>query len=118
MFENDPLMKSKQTFQHMLESSPDKFCEELRQELQYFHRTKIITLLDIYRTRVMLLPMLDVWLAYQKLTYEYLLKPHEDLLLYALRCERSLADINQMINENKYILRNSIKTMLSTLPDQ
>ncbi len=111
-------MIAEENFTNLLETSLDTFCEQLRQELQYFHRTKIITLLDIYRARMRLLPMLDVWLSSQNLTYESLLKPHEDLLLYALRCEKSLTDIKQMINENKYILRNGIRAMLSTLPDQ
>ena len=105
-------------FQKMFESSFDKFLDELRQELQYFQRTKIITLLDICRIRLRLLPMLDVWLQSRELDYESLLRMHENILLYALRNEKSLTDVAQMVNDNKYILRNSLKTLISTLPEQ
>ncbi len=111
-------MDREESFQNLLESSLDKFRDDLIQELQYFHRTKMITMLDIYRIRMRLLPMLDVWLSSQNMTYESQLKPHEDLLFHALRFERSLSDITRMMNENKYILRNGIKTMLCTLTDQ
>ncbi len=105
-----------ENFQNLSESSPDQFLDELKQELVYFQRTKIITLLDIYRIRKRLLPQLDVWLSSKNLSYVSLLKLHENLLLHALRYEESLSVITQMVNENKYILRNSLKTLIGTLP--
>ena len=104
-------------FQNLSENSPDIFLDELRQELLYFQRTKIITLLDIYRIRKRLLPQLDVWLSSKNLSYVSLLKLHENLLLHALRHEESLSVITQMVNENKYILRNSLRTLTGTLPE-
>ena len=101
----------------LLESNREEFLEELKEELLYFHRTKIVMLLDVYRIRKLLLPRLDVWLSSQNLSYESLLKIHENLLLYALRHETNLSDITQMVNENKYVLRNGIKTLMGTLPD-
>ena len=106
-----------ENFQSLSENNPEKFIDELRQELIYFQRTKIVTLLDIYRIRKRLLPQLDVWLSSKNLSYESLLKLHENLLLHALRHEESLSDITQMVNENKYVLRNGIKTIIGTLPE-
>ena len=65
----------------LLESNREEFLEELKEELLYFHRTKIVMLLDVYRIRKLLLPRLDVWLSSQNLSYESLLKIHENLLL-------------------------------------
>lgn len=110
-------MSVDENFKNLLESNPAEFLSELRQELLYFQRTKIVTLLDIYRIRKVLLPQLDVWLSSENLSYPSLLKLHENLLLHALRHETNLSDITQMVNENKYVLRNGIKTLIGTLPD-
>ena len=48
-------------------------------------------------------------------TFESLLKFREYLLLHALRHEGNLSDITQMVNENKYIFRNGLKTLHGTL---
>ena len=104
-------------FGKALDNCVDTFLSDLKQELQYFQRTKIVTLLDICRIRKKLLPMLDAWLTSLEETYESLLKFHECLLLNALRYEGNLSDITQMVNENKYIFRNGIKTLQGTLTD-
>ena len=103
-------------FDSSLENSPETFLADLRQELQYFQRTKIVTLLDIYRIRKRLLPMLDAWLDLHELTYKSLLKLHENLLFHALRYEENLSDVNKMVYENKYVLRNGIRSILEILP--
>ncbi len=64
------------------------------------------------------LPMIDIHLFSQNTKYESILKPHEDILLYALRHEKGLAAIAQLVNENKFTLRNAIKTLIDTLPTQ
>ena len=105
-----------ENFQKLLENDPEQFLSELKAELQYFQRTKIVTLLDVYRLRKRLLPMLDVWMYSEELSYESLLKLHENLLLHALRNEMNLSVVVQMINENKYIFRSGVRTLYNTLP--
>ena len=106
-----------ENFEKSLEHSLETFTIDLKEELKYFKGTKIVTLLDIYRIRKRLLPMLDVWLTSQEKSYKFLLKLHENLLFHALRFERSLSDITRMVNENKYVFRNGLKTLLNTLPE-
>lgn len=91
--------------------------EELREELRYFQKTKIVTLLDMYRIRILLLPQLERWLACKDYSYKSLLKQHETLLFHALKHESSLSDVTQMVNENKWVLRNAMKIFIGTLPD-
>ena len=45
-----------------MEEEPEYFLQELRHELTYFQRTKVLTLLDIYIQKN-LLPLLDIWLS-------------------------------------------------------
>ena len=103
--------------QDLLHNNTEKFLHDLRRELHYFHRTKIVTLMDVYRIRKRLIPRLDAWICSENLSYNSLLKIPESLLFHALRCESSLSDIKQMVNENKYTFRNGIKTIFETLPD-
>ena len=103
-------------FEDLYMRSPSMFFEELKSEITYFQRTKVITLLDIYRIRKRLLPMLDVWISSQNKVYESVLNRYENLLLHALRVEPSLSDVTKMINDNKYGLRNVLKLLAATLP--
>ena len=101
-------------FEKLYINSPDTFFDELKAELTYYHRTKSITFLDIYRIRRRLLPMLDVWVASRNKVYESFLKTHENLLIYALRYEPSLSDVTTLANDSRYILRNVLKMFLDS----
>ena len=111
------VLSNEENFQSLCFNSQEKFLDELRQELFYFLRTKIITLLDTYRIQTRLIPLLNVWLSSKELSYESLLKLQENLLFHALQCEEDLSDITQMVNENKYVLRSGIKAFIRTLPE-
>ena len=105
-------------FEDLYINNPNAFFDDLRSEIIYYQRTKVITLLDIYRIRKRLLPMLDVWISSQNKVYESVLNRYENLLLHALRVEPSLSDVTKMMNDNKYGLRNVLKLLAATLPEQ
>ena len=110
-------LSAERVIKEMMEEEPECFLEELRYELTYFQRTKVLNLLDIYRIQRNLLPILDIWLSSQNLEYENLLRFSENLLLHALRCTSNLSDLALMVNENKSTLRHGMKTLIKTLPD-
>ena len=110
-------LSAERVIKEMMDEEPEYFLEELRHELTYFQRTKVLTLLDIYRIQRNLLPLLDIWLSSQNLEYDNLLRFNENLLLHALRCTSNLSDLALMVNENKYTLRHGMKTLIKTLPD-
>lgn len=96
-------------------TSPSTFFEELQSELTYYHRTKIITMLDIARIRKIMFPYLQVWLTSKEKSFDSILNKHESILLQTLQEESSLSDTTQMANDNKYVLRGCFKTLLNTL---
>ena len=108
---------TEEDFEKLYSNSSDKFFDELKAELAYYHRTKLITFLDIFRIRRRLLPMLDIWIASQNKAYEFFLDIHENLLLYALRNESSLADVATLVNDNKYTLRKVLRVFLTSLSE-
>ena len=110
-------MSRNEDFTELFLNSHDEFIEELTKELKYYKRTKIISFLDLYRIRKRVLPMLDVWISSRDKSYATVLNIPEDLLLQAIREEENLCDLKEMVNENKYILRNAVKLFLSTLPN-
>ena len=112
------MLANKESYQNFLDSSQEDYFEELRNELEYFKRTKIVTLLDMYRIKKKLLPMVDVWIALKEVSYSTVLKIHENLLLDALRSEDCLSEMTKMVNENKYILRSIMKKLLELLVGQ
>ena len=103
-------------FEELYVNSPDDFFEELRSELRYYQRTKIITMLDIYRIRKKTLPLLDVWFSARDKVFESILNSYENLLMLAIRDEPSLSDVTALTNENKYVLRNCMRLFMDTLP--
>ena len=110
-------LSAERVIEEMMEEEPEIFLQDLRHELTYFQRTKVLTLLDIYRIQRNLLPILDIWLSSQNLEYDNLLRFNENLLLHALRCTSNLSDLALMVNENKCTLRHGMKTLIKTLPD-
>ena len=110
-------MMRKEDFSDSFDKSPEEFAEELVKELKYYQKTKIITYLDLYRIRERVLPMLDVWVSSRNEEDLLILNIHEDLLLQAIRAETSLCSLKEMVNENKYILRNAMKLFLMSLPE-
>ena len=108
-------MSSRKDAEELFATSTPIFYEELQAELNYYHRTKIITMLDTYRIRKIMFPYLQVWLASKGKSFDSLLNKHESILLQALQEESSLSDATQMANENKYVLRGCFKTFLNTL---
>ena len=97
-------------------TSPSSFFEELHGELIYYQRTKIITMLDIYRIRRIMLPFLQVWLNSKEKTFDSILNKQECILLHALREESCLSDVTKLVNDNKYMLRGCFKAFIETLP--
>ena len=105
-----------QDFQEFFANSPSDFLSELRSELSYYQRTKVITMFDIYRIRKRLLPMFDILISTQSKSYENILNIHENIVLQAIREEPNLSDVTQMANENKYMLRNCFKILINSVP--
>ena len=106
-----------QDFQEFFANSPSEFLSELRSELSYYQRTKVITMFDIYRIRKRLLPMFDILISTQSKSYENILNIHENIVLQAIREEPNLSDVTQMANENKYMLRNCFKVLINSVPN-
>ena len=86
-----------------------RHSEILQDELNGLLKTRTFELLDVYRLRKRVIPMID------KLLVGGDLKTKERLIMSALKEDLDLIVLTQLLNENKLIFKQMLKSFMKLL---